>query len=1742
MKNRNFLKNSIVSLLPIAMAMGALFGVYKKPITEANAYTKDGQLVSTIKLKDNTDQEIKNYYSSLNNLSSSELQGNNLLKNLKPILKNNQKYFKYDGDSLWALYEIIDRDWEKSPASAISGYDPSTNTITGYEYGTSMSNKGTNPYIHALYVDRNVDNQTRAWDDHQQTQWGINQEHIWPKSQGFNAGGAGGARGDPMHLWAGNGRVNGTEHNNNMYGFVDLNKSYTNPYDAKSFKNLKDNYSGKSLTVPTSTDTVFEPQDCDKGDIARAIFYMVARYNNIAGNDTTINQDNPNLTLSQTTKSLTSYTTTYSNKQTGYMGLMTDLLYWNHLDPVDEFEIHRNNLLFNNYTFNRNPFIDYPEWADYIWGKPVYNGRNYVSYSSTPTGSVNLSADVINGFKGEQPQQVTVTSIEVTTKPTKLVYNAGETLDTTGMVVKAHMSNNTTKTLSASEYTVSPSGALKASDTQVTVSYQGKSTSFAIAVKSGGGSQTKTVTYTLNLTKDIFPSDIGTSGGYANFNGNHTVTATSQDGKTKDVLITTNQVMIGTGENADKLQFQGSKGEISGSIDGANVTSITSDITTLTLTKNGGSFSAKKSSSNAAYPQYIQVVFTVEEEGGGTSTIDVSSITLNKTSTTLEIGQSDNLSATVAPTNATIQLVSWSSSNSAIVEVSDSGEITAKSAGTATITCAALDDSGVTATCAVTVNAPVVLSSISLSGEYPREFYVGDSFSSEGLVVTANFSDNTHQDVTDDVEITGYDPDDVGEQTITVAYGDKTATYIIEVKEKGLAPNEIMFIASQLGLVNSDDLGSYTDSIATLTFVKGSGTQPKYYSSSSSFRVYAKNSFTIVGTKNIVKIEFEMASNDTVGSNTISANVGNLSGTTWTGSNSSVTFSVAGTSGQRNITSIKITYDESSADVKVLSSISLSGSYKTEFFKSEVFTYEGLIVTAHYIDETSSVVTPTSVSSPTMSTSGTKLVTVTYSENGVEKSESYQIEVIDIVGVSIELTGNYKTEYKVGDEFSTSGMTVVEHKNNGTTQNHLPLSCTFEGYDLSTPGDQTVTVTYGSLYTTYQINVKGNGKIVEERSVSLNIGTYASANSWANETKHLTINANSDITFTAAGSNNTGKYYTSGNNWRFYQAESPSLTISAPSNGKIKSIEITYSKENTGILTFGSSNIASGETVSINAQSAVFGVGNTGTVSNGQVRITNIEVVYEMTIDDTGKTLDSISISGNYKTEFNVGDEFSFGGTVTATYSDDSTEDVTAIATFSGYDMSTAKNQVVTVTYSEKTTTYSITVTQSVVPPTPVGGLSYSKITSLDDIEEGSKYIIGYEDGDKLLAMPNTFAKKMVPIELAFNSETVTDSNNSCYITFSNVSGTTTKSASITNGKEFLNVTSDGTDFTIGSTGTNWEISCQDGVFAFKNGGRGLIYKTGQMNRFGNYAISNIGSEYHNVCIYKEVEQFVPTDYKLVTEASTLGNDDEIIIVGIKNKTNYFAMGDYSTANKHMNVSAVSRGNGVITSNKNCTTFTLEKSDGKYGLKCDKGYYSAPGNTWSECKFSYEKTDLSTFTISITSTGVATICADIETGSRFIRYNQSVAYMSCYTSNKTASDVYIYKKASQYDADEWSKSFLEITDHCEMTESQWDDLSTSYSELSSDAQHEISSASPVYDNDSNLRQQAAARYDYIVSDPRYNVEAFISDRAVAPANRNVITLIDIKDNPTLFIVLFALAGLTTIGAYVYIKRRKEADI
>ena len=97
------------------------------------------------------------------------------------------------------------------------------------------------------------------------------------------------------------------------------------------------------------------------------------------------------------------------------------------------------------------------------------------------------------------------------------------------------------------------------------------------------------------------------------------------------------------------------------------------------------------------------------------ASVSVTGVSLDKSSLSLDVGNTATLTATVSPSNATNKAVTWSSSNTSVATVSTSGVVTAKAAGSATIT-VKTDDGGKMATCKVTVsNATIPVTGVSIS-------------------------------------------------------------------------------------------------------------------------------------------------------------------------------------------------------------------------------------------------------------------------------------------------------------------------------------------------------------------------------------------------------------------------------------------------------------------------------------------------------------------------------------------------------------------------------------------------------------------------------------------------------------------------------------------------------------------------------------------------------------------------------------------------------------------------------------------------------------------------------------------------------------------------------------------------------------------------------------------------------------------------------------------------------------------
>ncbi len=198
--------------------------------------------------------------------------------------------------------------------------------------------------------------------------------------------------------------------------------------------------------------------------------------------------------------------------------------------------------------------------------------------------------------------------------------------------------------------------------------------------------------------------------------------------------------------------------------------------------------------------------------------------------------------------------------------------------------------------------------------------------------------------------------------------------------------------------------------------------------------------------------------------------------------------------------------------------------------------------------------------------------------------------------IGYEVTCNNKTETVNDVTYTATGLSA-------STEYTISVKAVGDGANYTTSEAKTQTGTTTAA--------QGGGEEQSSITVSKTIADIAVANSWSDATQYKTINLDEQITVAVEGGGNTGKYYTSGNNWRLYQTETPSLTISAKEKYKIQSVKITYTVDKTGVLTYNSLNVASGTVVDVNAASISFGVGNTGTVTNGQVRVTAIEVVYQ---------------------------------------------------------------------------------------------------------------------------------------------------------------------------------------------------------------------------------------------------------------------------------------------------------------------------------------------------------------------------------------------------------------------------------------------------------------------------------------------------------------------------------------------------
>ena len=186
-----------------------------------------------------------------------------------------------------------------------------------------------------------------------------NKEHVWAKSHGF-PNESYEPYCDAHHLRPSTISINSTRSNKD---FGEVPGASPDAYGNKT------------------NNTTFEPRDEVKGDIARMMFYMETRY----GSNTQFNLK------------LVNSSTTSASDYNGCFGNLQALIKWHYEDPVSKEEIYRNNVIFDNYQHNRNPYIDHPEYVDYVYpSKYAGTTKPDTPVNPTPNPEPSLPSDSIS--------------------------------------------------------------------------------------------------------------------------------------------------------------------------------------------------------------------------------------------------------------------------------------------------------------------------------------------------------------------------------------------------------------------------------------------------------------------------------------------------------------------------------------------------------------------------------------------------------------------------------------------------------------------------------------------------------------------------------------------------------------------------------------------------------------------------------------------------------------------------------------------------------------------------------------------------------------------------------------------------------------------------------------------------------------------------------------------------------------------------------------------------------------------------------------------------------------------------------------------------------------------------------------------------------------------------------------------------------------------------------------------------
>lgn len=1033
----------------------------------------------------------------------------------------------------------------------------------------------------------------------------INREHVVPQST-FNSQYPQYA--DRHHLFVVDGKVNGYRSD---YAFGECsggakgscsNASTVKPSEGNA--TCSNHEFGKlgtsTFTEVSISEKVYEPSDDYKGDIARAIMYMVIRYATASdckvksGSGTGGNSYPVTAWSSSTHCGLmfsSSLSTNYGLSAYGKALLMK----WHRNDPVSAKEIARNNGV-EAKQGNRNPFVDLPDLAEYLWGT---HAGEAVALSSLDiaTGSSGGGSSTYQVILNRHGATQTITCTGTYTLPiSSTEVNACEGWPFAGWTTSSNYSSTT-----APAFTTSVSAA-----TTLYAVYS--NTGSSAPMRKAAAADISTLTFTAACggsgTADdgaawIVTSD-GTESNFDNTAGIHYGTnsknVTYVQLSTSDIGGTITQVVVNCRDAQAKATVSVTVGGTAFTCSGSATATNTSSDYTFTGSASGAvvvRVDRGSSMTKAIYVKSVAVTYTSAGGGGGTTTT-----TTYKTSpecgTAHTISLSNGGSATGGDFVADVT-EAYSGTTVTLTAYPNEGfsfsSWTVTKAGGGTVSIASnqftMPDADVTVSATFTENPKYTIrfynngSVISTQSVYldsepevPSNPTACDGYEFVGWYTSQLAANNTsEEDWITDFTVTGaqdyyavfsrtetsgsggaFDGINGGTFKIYAQVGNSkyyakgtgskinSTTYENEATEYTITPvagvtkgftiktgNDYITYSSSTNLGTSAKAYTWTLETGTHgTWRVNSGTSGRalafsvdnstnkfggystgnikdgsnYYdleisNGSTSTTYYTSSPECITPCTNTPTMLFantnvELTTDDATYTQAVTiSNKGAGQMVTYSSSdetvatvNASGVVTLLGKIGSTTITASVAEdgdYCKASASYTitvtkapcVLTGISLNTEDVSLIYTTgDVFSTDELIVTADYSNCASSTVTPTSISSPDMSTAGTKTITVSYTENGTTKTATYSITVSAPIsysitldnngsvtggtfmasaasataGTTITLTATAATGYRFVSWSVTQGSTSVEVNNNQFTMpaGDVTVSATFE--------------------------------------------------------------------------------------------------------------------------------------------------------------------------------------------------------------------------------------------------------------------------------------------------------------------------------------------------------------------------------------------------------------------------------------------------------------------------------------------------------------------------------------------------------------------------------------------------------------------------------------------------------------------------------------------------------------------------